>query len=119
MFSSDEISCEDEERIIKKIAKIIYDKKMDMPALYMLEIFMPIASISGQMARMFISPILPLYGWENRDKGEMLITVFQKKENVLKLQIEIEKLIEEEKRVKENIGDIKNEKRGWKKYLPF
>jgi len=106
----------EEEEIIKKAADIIYERNFDMPAIYLLELVRPLAYIGGQMSSIFISPYLLLFGESFSQKGEKLIKIFQKKENIEKLQLLLEKKVQEEKEKKEKQSPHKN---GWKKILRF
>ena len=130
MFWDLEITEEDEEEMIKKIAEKIHKYGMDVAAILMLESVKPLAYIGGQMGRFFISPFLPALGENIGQGGEKFFMIFEKRDNVEKLITLLEKMAkEEEKKPKEKSEKPKEEqkteaeeappKMGWRRFLPF
>ena len=116
VLSNIKITKEEEEEIIRKAADIIFERNMGLAAIYILEMIRPLAYIGGQMGTIFISPYLLLFGESFSENAELLIKVFQKKENIEKVQLILEKKIQDEKTLKEKQPEKKT---GWKKILPF
>lgn len=125
-----EITPEDEEEMIRKIAEKIHKYGMDVAAILFIESVKPLAYIGGQMGRLFISPFLPAFGENIGQGGEKFFTIFEKRENVEKLITLLEKMAkEEEKKPKEKSEKPKEEqkteaeeappKMGWRRFLPF
>lgn len=100
-----DISEEEEEELIEKVAEKIHEYEMETPAILYLESFKPLAYIGGQMGRLFVSPYLPALSKELGIKGEKILRVFEKRENVEKL-IELLEEKSKEDREKEEI-DVK------------
>lgn len=127
MFWDLEVTPEDEEEMIRKVAEQIHKYGMEVAAILMLESVKPLAYIGGQMGRFFVAPFLPAFGEKIGLGGEKFLTTFEKRENVEKLIVMLEKLAEEkpkaepekikEEQTKEAEGAPK--KRGWRRFLPF
>jgi len=113
LFWDFELTKEEEEKIIKKAAEIIHRYGMEVAAILMLESVKPLLYIGGQLGRFFAGPFLPLISNELGRKGETILRVFEKKENVEKLI----KLLEE--MAKEKREERSEEKRGLRRFLPF
>jgi len=57
-----EVTSEDEDEMIEKIAQKIHDSGMNVAAILMMESFKPMSYIGAQMGRFFVSPFLPVFG---------------------------------------------------------
>lgn len=84
-MASDEISPEEEEEIIQKIAEAILRNKMVLPAILLLETSKPVAYIGSQMGRFFISPFLMVLGDDLFMKSEKFMSTFEKRDNIERL----------------------------------
>ncbi|MBS7620314.1 hypothetical protein KEJ21_06700, partial [Candidatus Bathyarchaeota archaeon] len=80
-----EVTPEEEEEIIKKVADKIKEYGMNAAAIMMLQTFKPMAYISGQTGRFFISPILYGLGEKISVGAEKLFIVFENRDNIEKL----------------------------------
>jgi hypothetical protein len=96
-----EVTPEDEEEMIRKIAERIHKYGIDAAAILMLESFKPLSYIGSQMGRFFLSPFLPLFGDNVGLSGEKLFQIFEKRENVEKVLNMLEELTEQDKKKKE------------------
>ncbi|MBS7637321.1 hypothetical protein KEJ49_00290 [Candidatus Bathyarchaeota archaeon] len=96
MFRGLELTPEEEEEIIKRVAEKISEYGMNAAAVLMLQTFKPMAYIGGQMGRFFISPLL--YGLGERISlgSEKLFMVFENRDNIEKLIRMLEQKAEEE-----------------------
>lgn len=122
MFWDLEVTPEDEEEMIRKVAEQIHKYGMEVAAILMLESVKPLAYIGGQMGRFFVAPFLPAFGENIGLGGEKLLTTFEKRENVEKLIVMLEKLAKEEEKPKEERAEEAEgapKKRGWRRFLPF
>ncbi len=81
----DELSEEEVDEIIKKVAEKIRQYGMETVAILTLESVKPLVYIGGEMSRLMISPFLPAFGPAANELGENLINVFEERENVEKL----------------------------------
>lgn len=97
MFWDLDITLEDEEEMITKIAERIHNHGMDGPAILFIESIKPLAYLGAQMGLYFVSPFLRLSGENFGIKGETFLRVFEKRENVEKLLKHLEKLANQEK----------------------
>jgi len=120
-----ELTEEEEEEVIKSVAKKIHQYGMEVAAILMLESVKPLTFIGSQMGRFFLSPFLPAFGDNIGLAGEKLFYVFEKRENMEKLLTVLEELAREEpepKKVEETTvteSDETPQKRGWRRFLPF
>ena len=129
MFWDMEVTPEDEEEMIRKAAETIHKYGMEVAAILMLESVKPLAYIGGQMGRFFISPFLPALGENIGRSGEKLFMIFERRENVEKLIMLLEKMAKEEEKPRAEPEKPKEEqakdaegapqKRGWRRFLPF
>ncbi len=118
----DEISSEEKDEFIRKIAEKVHNYGMDVPAIFFLESVRPLSYIGSQMGRMFVSPFLPILGDDVGLTGEKLIQVFENRESVEEILAYLEKMSDEEERTKiEEKADegSKKRKEGWRRFLPF
>lgn len=91
-----EVTPEEEEEIIKRVAYKINEYGMNAAAIMMLQTFKPMAYISGQTGRFFISPILYGLGEKISVQAEKLFIVFENRDNIEKLIRMLEQMTEEE-----------------------
>ena len=91
-----ELTPEEEEDLINKIASEIVRSGFGTVSLLYLESYKPLSFIGGQLGLFFLSPILPLLGkWGQL--GTDLLMLVSKRENVEKIIKKIEELMKEEK----------------------
>ncbi|MCK4438396.1 hypothetical protein KAV47_04910 [Candidatus Bathyarchaeota archaeon] len=84
-FDETELTEEEVDEIIRKIAERIQQYGMETAAILTLESVKPIVYIGGEMSRLMISPFLPALGPNANELGENLINVFEERKNVEKL----------------------------------
>ena len=132
MYRDIEVTSEDEDEMIWKIAQKVHKYGFDMVAILMIESFKPLFFIGAQMGRFFISPFLPAFGENIGISGETLLQIFEKHENVKKLLKSVEALSREEeerkkaekaeklerKRVEADAGEA-SKKKGWRRFILF
>lgn len=132
MYWDVEVTPEDEDEMIRKIAETIHKYGLDVAAILMIESVKPLSFIGAQMGRFFVSPFLPALGEDVGISGEKFLQIFEKHENVEKLITAIEELTREEeeqkkaekakkleeKRAKIEAGEAP-EKKGWRRFIPF
>lgn len=101
MFRGLELTPEEEEEIIKRVAEKISEYGMNAAAIVMLQTLKPMAYIGGQTGRFFITPLL--YGLGDRISlgAEKLFMVFERRENLEKLIRMLEEKAEEETKRRE------------------
>ncbi|MGQ9680490.1 MAG: hypothetical protein ACUVV4_06975 [Candidatus Bathyarchaeia archaeon] len=80
-----EVTPEEEEQIITKVADKINEYGMNAAAVLMLQSFKPMAYISGQTGRFFLAPLLFGLGDKISVGAEKLFIVFEKRDNIEKL----------------------------------
>ena len=127
-----EITPEDEDEMIRKIAEKIHQYGLDVAAILMIETVKPLSFIGAQMGRFFVSPFLPILSENVGITGEKFFKIFEKRDNVEKLIKTIEKLTQEEeerkktekaKKLAEKKAKMEEggepEKKGWRRFLPF
>ena len=119
MFLDLGITPEEEEEMIKKAAEKIHQYGMDVAAILMLESVKPLVFIGGQMGRVFISPFLPVLGDNIEREGEKFFRIFEKRENVEKLILLLEKMEEKPKEEQTTQKEEAPQKKGWRRFLPF
>jgi hypothetical protein len=128
-----ELSEEEVDAIILATSKRIKKYGMEMAAIMALESFKPLVYVGGELTRLTLSPFFPIFGSNIDMWGEKLINVFEDRENIDKLILLLEKMSTEEYESKEKdpiekVGvseedqeyeETKNEKSGWRHWLPF
>lgn len=129
MFWDEEITQEEEEEIIEWIAREFYKYGLETAGIMFLESLKPISRYGSSMGQIFISPMLPILGDNLMMKGDKAMRVFERDENVEKLIQRLEDMavngIEDEKETKEEPSNkeyeevVTEEKKGWRRYLPF
>lgn len=138
MYLEDEIGPEEEEALLREMAKGIWGIGMETAAIMFLETSKPIAYIGAQMGQAVLLPLLNFAGDVPMERGDKYLRVVQSKDNLEKL-IQIleyiaihEKLPEPEfsenrkedpeaeispEPEPEDKGEV--ERKGWKRFLPF
>jgi len=127
MFWDEEITPEDEDRVIEWTAREFHKYGLDAAAILFLESGKPLAFIGSQIGSVFVMPFLPFFGDTAYTKGDRFFKVFQKHENVERLIKRLEEFSEElneAKRKPESEGEKqdgagKEERKGLRRYLPF
>ncbi len=124
MYLDIEVTSEDEDEMIRKIAQKIHKSGFDIAAILMIESVKPLSYIGANMGRFFLSPFLPAFGKNIGIGGEKLFQVFEKRENVDRLIKAVEKLMqeEEERKKSEKVKMVEGgepERKGWRRFLPF
>lgn len=97
MFSYEEISDEEEEELIEKVAEKIHQYRMELPAILLLESSKPVSFIGAQLGRVYLGPFLPLLKEDLNLPVEKILRIFENRENLEKLI----KLIEEKAKKEE------------------
>lgn len=138
MYLEDEIGPEEEEALLREIAKRIWDYGMETAAIMFLETSKPIAYIGAQMGQAVLLPLLNFAGDVPFERGDKYLRIVQSKDNLEKL-IQIleyiaihEKLPEpefSENKKKDPEVEISSEpepegkreekRKGWKRFFPF
>ena len=132
MYWDYEITPEEEEEMIRKIAERIHKYGMEVATILMVESLKPLTFVGTQMGRFFINPFLPAFGDEIGMTGEKFFQVFEKRENVEKLLVALEELASGEGKSLNEETEISAEeespaaeseeappKKGWRRFLPF
>jgi ABC-type Zn2+ transport system substrate-binding protein/surface adhesin len=131
LFWDIELTPEEEDELIGKVAEKIHQYGMEVAAILMLESVKPLTWVGSQMGRFFLSPFLPALGETVSIGGEKIFQVFEKHENVEKLIVKLEELASEEKEkpeakavepeaaAKEAESEEAPKKKGWRRFLPF
>lgn len=124
MYWDIEVTSEDEDEMIGKVAQKVHEYGIDVAATFMIESVKPLSFMGAQMGRLFFSPFLPILGENVGISGEKFLQIFEKRDNVEKLIKAIEKLTqEEEERKKTEKAKMEEggepEKKGWRRFLPF
>jgi len=128
-----EVTPEDEDEMIMKIAQNIHKYGLDMAAILMIESVKPLSYVGLQMGRFFISPFLPAFGENIGISGEKLFQIFEKHENAEKLIKAVEKLTREKeeqkkiekakklerKSVEKGTGEVSKKESGLRRFFPF
>lgn len=129
MFRDEKITHEDEEEMIRKAAEKIHERGLDLAAILFIQSYKPLAYVGGQMGRFMIFPFLYFLGGDISRSGEKFFNIFEKRENLEKLIMLLEKKAEEKDKKKEKIKkdniivekevEEPRSKRGWRRFLPF
>lgn len=85
MIPFDEITEEEEEEILEKIAERIHQHGMEVPAIMLLESSKPVSYIGTQLSRLYLAPIMPLLREDLGIPAEKILQVFEKRSNIEKL----------------------------------
>jgi hypothetical protein len=137
MFWDEEVTPEDVDEIIEWTAREIYRYGMETAAILFLESYKPMSRVGASMGQVFLFPLLPLFGDNAIVKGDKFFRIYQEHENVEKLIQRLENIaahgIKPQKKKTETIEQKEGgkegeeeeeekpvqEKKGWRKYLPF
>ena len=133
MFWDEELTPEDVDDIVEWTAREIYRYGMETAAILFLESYKPMSRVGSSMGQVFLFPLLPLFGDGAVVKGDKFFRTFQEHENVEKLIQRLEDMAahgiepkenkteteEQEEGEKETEEEPAQEKKGWRKYLPF
>ena len=127
MFRNEEVTPEDEEKMIRAAADKIHDYGMDLAAVLFLQSYKPLSYIGGQFGRFMIYPFLYMIGGDISQSGEKFFTIFENRDNLEKLIILLERKGEEKgeerenKKIAESNRTMKeaSQKKGWRHFLPF
>jgi hypothetical protein len=84
-FTNEDITEEERDRIIARLAEKINEYKMQTIAILTLETIKPLVYVGGEISRVFLAPFLPLLGKEFSVMGEKYITIFENYDNIEKL----------------------------------
>jgi hypothetical protein len=124
-----EITPEDEEEMIRKVAQSIHRHGIDVAAIFMIESIKPVSYVGTHMGRLFVSPFFPLLGENAEVSGEKFLRVFEKRDNLKRLIEAVEELSrEEEERKKDERSERAGGKdveageassKGWRRFIPF
>jgi len=106
-----EVTPEEEEEIITRVADKINEYGMNAAAIIMLQTFKPMAYISGQTGRFFISPLLYGLGDKISLGSEKLFIVFENRDNIEKLIKMLEQKAEEEEIKKREEAEKRDKQR--------
>lgn len=131
MYWNIEVTPEDEDEMIRKIAHKIHEYGLDVAATLIIETIKPLSYMGAQMGRFFIFPFLPAFGENIGVSGEKIFQIFEKPENVEKLikavedlkreEEELKKAEKAEKLEKKSVGPETGEthnKKWWRRFLP-
>jgi len=127
MFWDEEVTPEEAEKLIDWLAREIYRYGLETAAIMFLESLKPISRVLSSMGQIFLTPILPILGDNLMLKGDKAMLIFEDEENVEKLIRKLEYLAvngfeaetEIEAESHEENTEEKEEKKGWRSYLPF
>lgn len=129
MFWDEEITQEEEDEIIEWIAREFYKYGLETAGIMFLESLKPISRYGSSMGQIFISPMLPILGDNLMMKGDKAMRVLERDENVEKLiqrledmavnGVDNEKETKEEPSNKEDEEVVTEEKKGWRRLIPF
>jgi len=129
MFRDEEITAEDENRVIEWTAREFHKYGLEAAAILFLESGKPLAFMGSQIGSVFVMPFLPFFGDSAYTKGDKFFKVFQKGSNLERLIKRLEELSDkgpenDNKGKPEGTVDKSGEKggeekKGWRRYLPF
>jgi hypothetical protein len=132
MLWDEEVTPEDVDEIIEWTAREIYRYGMETAAILFLESYKPMSRVGASMGQVFLFPLLPLFGDNAIVKGDKVFQTFQEHENVERLIQRLEDIaahgikpkekktedVEKEEKQIDKEREVE-EKKGWRKYLPF
>jgi len=129
MFLDEEVTAEEEAKVIEWTAREFHKYGLETAGILFLESGKPLAFIGSQIGSVFVMPFLPFFGDTAYTKGDKFFKVFQKRDNLEKLIKRLEELSENglinEGKEKGGEGEkeretkAREEKKGWRRYLPF
>ena len=88
-FETDALNDEENDALIDKLAQEILKRKMEVPAVLMLEMHKPLSYVASQASIVFAPFIVPLAGYDN---AQSITRLLSRRENVEKLISRIETL---------------------------
>ncbi|HUV34292.1 MAG TPA: hypothetical protein VMW22_05135 [Candidatus Desulfaltia sp.] len=125
----EEVTAEEEAKVIEWTAREFHKYGLETAGILFLESGKPLAFIGSQIGSVFVMPFLPFFGDSAYTKGDKFFKVFQKRDNLEKLIKRLEELSENglinEGKEKGGEGEkeretkAREEKKGWRRYLPF
>jgi len=115
MFSEHEVSPEEVDKTVERIARKVVDSELELYARFLLAMSWPLVFVGGQLARVFIGPYLFIFGRRESTFYDY-ISIFENKDNVFKLINKIDEFTEEKD--KKGRGEKENEGR-WAKIRYF
>jgi len=125
MLGDIDVNAEEEDDMIKKLAKKIHAYGMEPVAILALETSKPLIYIGGELGRFFIFPFTSIISEDFAEKTEKIFLTFEKRPNIEKLINILEDQTKEEK-PKSNVAPEQAstepttpQKKGWRRYLPF
>jgi hypothetical protein len=129
MFRDEEVTPDEESRVIEWAANEFHKYGLDAAAILFLESSKPLAFIGSQIGSVFVMPFLPFFGDSAYTNGDKFFKVFQKHDNVERLIKRLEELSDkgpENGKTGKPEGTMDKsgekggeEKKGWRRYLPF
>ena len=137
MYLGDEIGPEEAEALLREIAKRIWDYGMETAAIMFLETSKPMAFIGAQMGQAVLLPLLNFAGDVQMERGDKYLSVVQSKDNLEKLIQMLEYIAIHEKLPEPEFSENRKEdqevetspdpepedkgeeRKGWKRFLPF
>ncbi len=124
LYSDVAVTPEEEDELINMVAQKIQETGLDTFATIMIESLKPLTFVGANMGRVFISPLLFVFGDKTGVIGEKLFQVLENQDNVENLLLAIEKLSkEEEERKKTEKAKKRDEeekpKTGWRRFISF
>lgn len=114
----DEVTPEEEERMIEKAYKFISKYGLEDAALLILYSVKPLSPLGGALGRFFLGPVVPFIG----HREETFITTFEQSKNIGKLIEMINAKREEERAKKEEkkkISKKEDQNKGLRRFWPF
>jgi hypothetical protein len=98
-FWKDDLDYQEEEELLDKAAAEIRKRKLEAPAILMLELHKPVAYVSGHAAIAFSPFLVPFLGYDNINNYSRL---FSKRENIERLLQRLDRQPEEPAKTREN-----------------
>lgn len=122
MFFNSDVTPEEEDEIINRIAQEIHKQGFDVPAVFMIQSVRPLSYFGAQMGRLFVTPFLPIFDESLGIKAEKFLEIFENRGNIDKLinaVEELSRLEEEQKKAEKSKTPEKSPNKGWRRFLPF
>jgi len=113
LFYYKELTPEEEEKVIQKLAQKIFEIGMADTTVVLLESVRPLWRTGTQLGRVFLTPFLPILG----DRGDAYFSTFDKRQNVDRLIRLLETLSEDRREGQDQRKEGENRSR--KKWWPF
>jgi hypothetical protein len=138
VYLGDEIGPEEAEALLREMAKRIWGYGMETAAIMFLETSKPLAYIGAQMGQALLLPLLNFAGEVPLERGDKYLRVVQSRDNLENLIKMLEYLAIHEKLPEPEFSENRKEdqeaetspepetedkgeeeKKGWKRFLPF